>query len=355
MRRPLLWLTVAALFHGLFLPATENSALEKRLQRALGLFPAADADHDGKLTLGEAMQYAEAHPEAKAAFLARENREPASIRVTSAESAPPLPGDAQLSPGPRRFVCAHSFMIFTSNLLPPMARAAGIAPNDAGRQMIGGSRVAKHWEVPEARNRAKAALQAGAVDVLTVSPHLLLPDEGIGNFTRLGLEHNPKLRVLVQASWPARDGEVNPNFRNEQRDKTTLETLQKMQAGHRVTWLAPLEKQVQALNQAVGSDAVHIIPAYEAVFALRRHIAEGTAPGLTKQSELFRDALGHPQPPLAVLVTYCHFACIYQRSPVGLPVPRELQGLPQAETLNALLQKLAWEAVTQYPLSGVKL
>ncbi len=39
---------------------------------------------------------------------------------------------------------------------------------------------------------------------------------------------------------------------------------------------------------------------------------------------------------------------------MGLPVPKELQGFAHAEELNALLQKLAWDAVTNYAMSGVK-
>jgi hypothetical protein len=39
---------------------------------------------------------------------------------------------------------------------------------------------------------------------------------------------------------------------------------------------------------------------------------------------------------------------------VGLPVPAALQGVPQSEELNTLLQQLAWDAVTHYPMSGVK-
>jgi hypothetical protein len=92
----------------------------------------------------------------------------------------------------------------------------------------------------------------------------------------------------------------------------------------------------------------------DAVFALREKVAEGRAPGLTKQTDLFRDDLGHPHPPLAMLVTYCHFAAIYGRSPVGLPVPDALKGLPHAAELNRLLQQIAWDAVTAYPLSGVR-
>jgi hypothetical protein len=99
---------------------------------------------------------------------------------------------------------------------------------------------------------------------------------------------------------------------------------------------------------------VFLVPVSNAVFALRERIAEGRAPGLARQTDLFSDNLGHPRPPLAVLVTYCHFAAIYGRSPVGLPVPAALKENPEAEALNRLLQQLAWEAVTAHPLSGVR-
>jgi hypothetical protein len=35
-------------------------------------------------------------------------------------------------------------------------------------------------------------------------------------------------------------------------------------------------------------------------------------------------------------------------------MPAAIAKLPEAEKLNALLQKLAWDAVTSHPLSGVK-
>jgi hypothetical protein len=256
-------------------------------------------------------------------------------------------------PAPTRvFVCAHSFMIFTSRLLPSMAQAAGFPYASAGQQMLGGSRVLQHWNLPDDKNVAKAALREGKVDVLTLSPHRLLPDEGIDNFTKLGLEKNPRLRVLVQASWPGFDGNWN-GFNNEQRNSATLDSLREMRRGFREQWLVPLEAQVRTLNQSVGHDTVHIVPVFDAVFALRERIAKGDAPGLTKQTDLFRDAIGHPQPALAELVGYCHFAAIAGRTPVGLPVPAELQNVPHAAELNTLLQHLAWDAVTAYPLSGV--
>ena len=76
------------------------------------------------------------------------------------------------------------------------------------------------------------------------------------------------------------------------------------------------------------------------------------------QEDLFTDELGHGKPPLQALVGYCNYAVMYRRSPVGLPVPNILKQAKlgdQEEKLNRLLQELAWEAVVQHPLSGVRL
>jgi len=268
-----------------------------------------------------------------------------NLSSIAAESVPPA--------GQRVFVCAHSFMIYTAKLLPPMAEAAGIAHVNAGQQMIGGSRVIQHWDLPEEKNRAKAALRESKVDVLTLSPNALMPDPGIDHFTKLGLEKNPTLRVLVQASWPTREGTSGQSFTNESRNAATIASLRAQRDAHHSAWLVNLESQVRTLNTTVGRTAVFLVPVSDAVYALREKIAEGQVPGLTKQTDLFRDDLGHPHPPLAVLVTYCHLAAIYGRSPVGLPVPASLKDLPQADSLNRLLQQLAWDAVTAHPLSGV--
>ncbi len=329
----------------------QKGGLEARLAQALKLYPDSDADKNGTLSVEEALKYLDAHPELKALLAAKTKSKGAN---TSKPGEFTTPTSLGLTPGPRVFVCAHSFMIFTATMLPKMAEAAGIGYEDAGRQMIGGSRTLQHWEVPDDQNLAKTALRDGSVDVLTVSPHMLLPDEGIDHFTKLGLEKNPKLRVLVQASWPARDGNLTGEFHNAMRNDATVESLRKLQDLQREQWLKQLEAQVMALNTAVGQEAVHIVPVGDAVFALRERVIEGKAPGIAKQADLFKDDLGHPMPALSVLVSYCHFAAIYQRSPVGLPVPAALKDAPQSVELNALLQQLAWDAVTRYAMSGVK-
>jgi hypothetical protein len=332
-------------------PSGKKSGIEAKLAMALKLYPDSDTDKNGTLSVDEALRYLEGHPELKV-LLASKSK--SGGPNTSKPGEFTTPASAGLPPGPRVFVCAHSFMIFTAMMLPKMTEAAGIGYQDAGRQMIGGSRTLQHWEVPDDKNLAKTVLREGSVDVLTVSPHMLLPDEGIDNFTRLGLEKNPKLRVLVQASWPAKDGNLTGDFHNIMRNNATVESLHTLRDSQREQWNTKLEAQVTALNTAMGREAVFIVPVGDAVCALRERIIEGKAPGITKQADLFKDDLGHPMPPLAVLVTYCHFAAIHQRSPAGLPVPAILKDAPQAAELNTLLQQIAWDAVTHYPMSGVK-
>lgn len=320
----------------------KKSGIESRLAQALKLFPDADTNKDGTLSVDEALKYVELHPEVKDKLRGKSGG-------ASSKPANFAPG----AEGTKVFVCAHSFMIYTAGMLPAIAKSAGVAHLYAGQQMIGGSQVIQHWNVPDEKNQTKKALKEGIVDVLTLSPHLLMPDEGIDNFTKLGLEKNPNLRVYVQASWAPRDGKTG-DFSNAMRDSVTAEEVRQMRDTHYTSWQTKLEAQVKALNTAVGKETVHIIPASDAVYALRERIAEGKAPGLTKQTDLFRDDLGHPTDVMALLVTYCHYAAIYQRSPVGLAVPASLQSNPQAEALNKLLQEIAWQSVSTYPMSGVK-
>jgi len=270
------------------------------------------------------------------------------------------PSDTQPAPidrGQRVFTCGHSFHVFVYKILDEMAKSDGIKDHESvGISRIGGSRVIQHWDVPDAKNEAKAALIAGKVDVLTLSP-IWLPDEGIENFAKLGLEHNPNLRVTVQEYWLPNDT-YHPVYPLENRLKidhnaTKIDELRKQQA----LYDHDLVEYVRAINQRLGKEAVFIVPVGQATAALREKIVAGEAPGLKVQWDLFRDNWGHPQPPLQVLDGYCHFAVIYRRTPVGLPLPPELERdekLTDKDELNHLLQELAWDAVTHHPLSGVK-
>lgn len=252
--------------------------------------------------------------------------------------------------GLRVFSTTHSFHNFVGPRLAPLAKAAGISDHYLeGVQMIGGSQVKFHWDLADEKNKAKAALIAGKVDLLTMSPNMTVPDVGIERFVELGLKHNPKIRFLVQESWIPFDSPEDKVKTNDERDGRTLESVKKYNAKFK----AALEKQVRELNQKQGHEIIHIVPVGDAVLKLRERIAEKNAPGLSKQSELFTDPIGHGKVPIQVLAAYCNFACIYRISPVGL---KDAQ--PDLDKLNPdlkpLLQRLAWEAVTEHPMSGVK-
>ena len=248
----------------------------------------------------------------------------------------------------RVFYTGHSFHMFVPARVGAAAKAAGLSEYRlAGTQGIGGSRVIQHWDKDNGDNAARRALMKGAVDVFTMAPHLKLPDEGVDRFVELGLKHNPKMRFLVQQSWVPFDYLDRRVKDNAERDAAELD-VKKLRADH-ARWRGDMEAQVKALNKKAGRDAVFIVPAGDAVVKLRELVAEGKAPGVAKQSDLFTDAIGHGKLPVVVLVSYCNYACITGRSPVGLRVKEPAVG---AE-LHDLLQRVAWDTVSGYPMSGV--
>jgi hypothetical protein len=249
--------------------------------------------------------------------------------------------------GVRVFFTGHSFHMFVPRNFDQVIAAAGIAGHQTvGTQGIGGSRVIQHWDLADDRNKAKPALVSGGVDVFTMAAHLDIPDQGIANFVELGLKHNPEVRFLVQASWYPYDLPGEARIRdNAQRDEVKIGDLQAAVD----TWRTLLEGQVDDLNRQHGKKAVFIVPAGDAVVKLRSLVVDGKYPGVMKQSELFRDPIGHGGPHLQWLVTYCNLAAIYRRSPEGLKLTTD--GVDDKQ--HAILQRIAWETVCRYPYAGV--
>jgi hypothetical protein len=285
-----------------------------------------------------------------------EERWRAAQPTPTAQSRPDDPPKAL-----RVFVAGHSFHMPVAQPLSQIAASAGASgPTLAGTQGIGGSSVTRHWELPDESDKARKAIKAGQVDVLTVSPVLdPLPDPAIAKFTALLLEHNPGGRVTVQASWYPMDGPATDRrtFKNADRDAADP-------ASFRKTWGAVTDRvreQVVALNaefaRKTGRRVVALVPVGDAIIALRARVARGEVPGIARQSDLFRDDLGHGKPPIAVLTAYCHYAVIYGRNPIGLPAPEALRAAGLGENtdrVNQVLQEVAWQAVTAEPESGVK-
>ena len=250
--------------------------------------------------------------------------------------------------GLRVFYTGHSFHMFVPGRVEEFVKAAGIQGHKlVGTQGIGGSLVIQHWELAAERNKAKPALTSGEVDVFTMAAHVAIPDEGIAKFTELGLRYNPRLRLLVQASWyPFDVPDAATRIRNnEQRDGMQIADLQAAVD----QWRTKLETQVDELNMLHQRRAVFIVPVGDAVVKLRALVVAGEYPGVTRQSKLFRDPIGHGGPHIQSLAAYGNYAAIYRTSPEGLQTAP--QGLDQAQ--HAILQKLAWDTVSKYRYAGV--
>jgi poly(3-hydroxybutyrate) depolymerase len=273
--------------------------------------------------------------------------------------------------GLRVFYASHSLMWDMPPVLAQQVKAYGIKGHTiVGHQRIGVSRAMQHWNRPEAQNEAKKALKEGKVDVFVMSP-LVHPDEGITNFVKLGLEHNPNMKFLIQISWPGLGFTDNEQFNTKGKgpfgggfgkksmfgtpaDNKPPEELAKIDAID----IKNAEAQIKRLNEELGKGktAVFLVPTAQAHNALRTLIYKKEMPGMTDQTQVFRDPIGHPTAPVVALNAYLHFAVLYKRSPVGLPMPSNLKNASRPqwnEKMNRKLQELAWELVTEYPPSGV--
>jgi hypothetical protein len=282
--------------------------------------------------------------------------------------------------GQRVFYSGHSFHYFVPPIVADMAKNAKIdGHQQLGLSAIGGSRVYQHWNAlamtyypgPDttgkplpgaptvegtytvvAKSQVKESLKAGKIDVFTMSP-IYLPDDGIEKFVKLGVESNPKIRMFVQENWlpwDRFDPKFQPAKERVNHDAQTADSVRKMHA----PYFKMFDDHVAELNKKFETNAVRVAPVGQAVVRLREKILAGEAPGLKKQSDLFTDAIGHASAPVMALEGYVYLALFYELNPIDLPVPAVLAGAPEAAKLNRLLQEIAWQAVTEHPLSGVK-
>jgi len=289
-----------------------------------------------------------------------------------------------ITKGQKIVMATHSFNVFvgpsrsrdpsvtpTPGPLAALAAERGKAGHETlAVQMIGGSTPMQHWnqgDGDDSKNIAKTALaKAGKdLDVFTMSPNAKMPEEGIDLFGDLVIKTNPNARIMVQASWSAYDGKgTTPSvggagggdFKNDQRDSITAADLDKWIAGQEArgdNYLIRLRTQLEGIDKRAGKQITYVVPSSIAVDNLRKEVLAGHVPGVAKQSELFRDPIGHPTTATANLVTYVWFTAMYRESPVGLQALVDKND-PNSATREKLLQQIAWNAVVGEPKSGVK-
>jgi hypothetical protein len=279
-----------------------------------------------------------------------------SPSTPGAAGPPPNAPSGPITRGQRVFSTGHSFHAGFAPILDEISKSGGFTDSTiVGVSSIGGSKVVQHWGGKE----VQAALTAGSVDVLMTTP-IYLPDTGVEQFAQRGFEHDPGFRLTMMEFWLPFDQyeprhymggpEHLPPPEKVDHNAATAGGLRQIHE----RYFREMDDLVMAINKKLGKPVVFVVPVGQAVLALREKIIAGQAPGLKSQEDLFADGLGHPKVPLTVMMGYCHYAVIYRKSPVGLPVPK-VSGIPgDVNALNRILQEVAWEAVTRHPLSGVK-
>jgi len=304
-----------------------------------------------------------------------------TLAPAPALAAPAKASAAPIKAGQKIVMATHSFSVFIG---PTRSRDPAVAPTpgplaalaaERGKvghemlavQMLGGSTPMQHWKQgdgDDAKNIAKAALAKGGVDVFTMSGNQIMPEPGVDLFGDYVLQTNPKARILLQNSWsswdgtgstPAVGGKGNDAFKAEDHDRATVADLDKWIAALDAPngYLIRMRAQLTGINQRAGHDMAYVVPAATAVYTLRKEILAGRVPGVARQSDIFRDGIGHPKPPLANLVTYVWYAMIYRESPVDLQALVDKTDAT-APAREKLLQQIAWNAVVAEPMSGVK-
>lgn len=255
----------------------------------------------------------------------------------------------------------HSFHQFLPTPMATLAKEAGIKGHvTLGFDMLPASYPCQHWN--KNPNKVKERLNAGQVDLLTLASREIAPDPCIPKFAKLAYDHNKNIRVMVQETWlpvSADPGErcttpkVGPGGSNpgintcKNRDAATYQSLETT----RSKWEAPFRKllrdQLAGINKQLGKNVTSLVPVWDGVLALRQNVVQGKVPGVSKQSSLFRDGLGHATKPLQDLVTYMWFSSMYGINPAGY------KSLTSSASQAKVLQRIAWDTVKKEPLNGV--
>src|SRR5262245_4058992 len=305
----------------------------------------------------------------------------AALTACSGTPSQSAASTAPITQGQKYVMATHSFNVFigptrsrdaNAEVKPgPLAALAAerskVGHENLAVQMIGGSTPMQHWnqgDGDDSKNIAKVALAKGGVDVFTMSPNAKMPEPGIDLFGDLVIKTNPNARILVQNSWSAWDGTGTttsvggsgaPDFKNEDHNKADVATIDKWLASldTKGGYLERMRTQLEGINTRAGHSMAYIVPSATAVYTLRKEIVQGHVAGIRQQSEIFRDAMGHPQQPLANVVTYTWYATMYRESPVGSKALIDAND-PTSAPRELLLQQIAWNSAIAEPMSGVK-
>lgn len=380
---------LAALVFLTFCSVANAQISEPQLSQWLKRFPQADANSDGKLTVEEALAFRkqmqggrsrnaggvpkvfpvdpgwnlDRFPPHAVCYLPPE--EIAKLYSRKKSGGQTIVRYEKPTDGALRIVgTGHSFMAPGYKTFPTIAKASGLEQppllTHTGGGITGSARYKWEQENGIFQFRGKptpkllASIANGPWDAMMWGPYYNDKKEYYTCWIDFCLKYNPDMQFYLSDAWPQLD----------QLDKmpaTEAELTPELVARLGREKFDVYSSIIKELNQQYG-ERVFIMPTCEAMVQCVKYLADGKLPGVEgvhkavggKNRSLWRDKLGHLGPGLESLEGYVFYATIYGRSPELIKAPIFANQKFPNRDLDKQFRKIAWQAVLNNPLSGVK-
>jgi len=365
----------------------------KQLANWLKRFPKADLNGDGKLTIEEANKYRkrvrgdrkpsgrnrgaprtfnvdpgwekDRFPEYAVSYRSPEEIKAVYADIVGGEKA--VVSFDKPADGAIRIVgTGHSFMAPGYRTFPLIAKAAGMEQplyTHTGGGMTGSTRY--KWEQENGifqfdkkpRPKLLTSIANAKWEAMMWGPYFNDRPEYYSCWIDFCLKYNPDMKFFLSDAWPQLyqlGGQIP-----ESEDFFTEELFDRL-GKERTAGYAEL---VKTLREKYGK-RIFIMPTSDAMVLAAKHKIRGELPGIEgihkvvgkKERSLWKDHLGHLGPGFDRLEGYVFYATIYGRSPELITKPIAFKDKPDfpSPELDQVFRKIAWEAVRNNPLSGVK-
>lgn len=235
------------------------------------------------------------------------------------------------------------------------AMLSQLAGHEFHSQLGWGASLADHWKgtvngfatenAHPAHRPAREALESGAYDAVIFTEMVELKDAiryhdsaaRLADWANLARKANPEVRLYLYETWHRLDDPAG--------------WLNRIDADLPSLW------EGQILGPAIhAAGDIYVIPGGQVMAAGVRAAEAGQLRGIPDRQAFFTDDI-HLNDLGNWLIAMTHFAVLYHRSPVGLPMQLTRADGSPATVVDAeaahRLQELVWQVVTGYPLTGV--
>lgn len=375
----------------------QSAPTKQQLERWHKQFPAADTNRDGILSSEEATAYRKKMQATRSKQSDNDRSArgaPRQFKVDAGWDLPRFPDESVCYKTPtqikaiyedakpanqdtivsfpeptgreRRIVATgHSFMAPGFNTLPKICKAAGIQPmlyTHTGGGITGSARY--KWEqengifqfegtpVP----KLLASISNANWDAMMFGPYFNDKPEYYSCWIDFCLKFNPGMKFYLSDAWPQLY-QLGENPASE--SFFTEEVFDRLGMERRT-----MSNEVIDVLRKRYPDKVFVLPTSDAMVLAAKAYLRGDLPGIDgvhrviggKQRSLWKDQLGHLGPGFERLEGYVFYATLYGESPERIEAPITFGGDPSFPTtkLDQTFRKIAWQAVTKHPYSGVK-